>query len=82
MCGELDGLGFLLDAPYVATPHHGLDAPHHRLDAPFETRRSSWARRSSLGSFGFHSVVSLGPPPSISVFNQLIAKRKEQVANI
>ena len=58
MCGELDGLGFLLDAPYVATPHHGLDAPHHRLDAPHG------CRRSSLGSFGFHSVVSLGPPPS------------------
>ena len=62
---KLDGLGFLLDVPYVAAPHHGLDAPHHRLDAPFETRRSSsWARRSSLGSFGFHSVVSLGPPLS------------------
>jgi len=38
---KLDGLGFLLDAPYVAAPHHGLNAPHHRLDVPFETKRSS-----------------------------------------
>ena len=51
---KLDGLGFLLDAPYVAAPHHGLDAPHHRLDAPFGTRRSSlWLDGLSLGSLAF-----------------------------
>jgi len=51
---KLDGVGFLLDAPYVAAPHHGLDAPHHRLDAPFETRRSSsWLDSLSLGSLAF-----------------------------
>ena len=45
MCLVLDGLGFLLDAPYVAAPHHGLNALLLK-----SRRSSSWARRSLHGS--------------------------------
>ena len=60
-CLVLDDLGFLLDAPYVAAPHHGLDtlllsldAPHHGLDALHMVLDGLDLE------LGFHSVVSLG----------------------
>jgi len=53
MCLVLDGLGFLLDAPLVAAPHHGLDALILSLDA------HSMVLDGLVLGFGFHGEVSL-----------------------
>ena len=49
----MDGLGFLLDAPYVASPHHELDAPILSLDA------HHMVLDGLVLGLGFHGEVSL-----------------------
>jgi len=49
----MDGLGFLLDAPYVASPHHELDAPILSLDA------YHMVLDGLVLGLGFHGEVSL-----------------------
>jgi len=52
-CLAMDGLGFLLDAPYIASPHHELDAPILSLDA------HHMVLDGLVLSLGFHDEVSL-----------------------
>ena len=49
----MDGLGFLLDAPYVASPHHELDAPILSLDT------HHMVLDDLVLGLGFHGEVSL-----------------------